>query len=102
MAAPVVPDPTFSALYDDATKWTHPTLDYEYYTERVGAPNPTTGNTMDRPATVTTLVNLATCTPTLIAFVPDNDNDAIYIRHSLTIYPSDPANTLPFDNQVMH
>ena len=31
MAAPVVPDPTFSALYDDATKWTHPTLDYEYY-----------------------------------------------------------------------
>ena len=23
MAAPVVPDPTFSALYNDATKWTH-------------------------------------------------------------------------------
>ena len=38
MAAPVIPDPTFSALYDDATKWTHPTLDYEYYTDRVGAP----------------------------------------------------------------
>ena len=65
MAAAVVPDPTFSALYDDASKWTHPTLDYEYYTEGVGAPNPTTGNTMDRPATVTTLVNLATHTPTL-------------------------------------
>ena len=38
MAAHVVPDPTFSALYNDTTKWTHPTLlDYEYYTERVGA-----------------------------------------------------------------
>ena len=36
MAAAVVPDPTFSALYDDPSKWTHPTLDYEYYTERVG------------------------------------------------------------------
>ena len=59
MAAPVVPDPTFSALYDDASKWTHPTVDYEYYTERVGAPNPTTTNTMDRPTTITTLVNLA-------------------------------------------
>ena len=101
MAAPVVPDPTFSALYDDASKWTHPTLDYEYYTERVGAPNPTTTYTMDRPATVTTLVNLATRTPTLVAFVPANDNDAIYIRHSLTIYPSDPVNTLPFDNEVI-
>ena len=56
---------------------------------------------MDRPATVTTLVSLATRTPTLIAFVPDNDNDAIYIGHSLTIYPSDPANTLPFDDEVI-
>ena len=56
---------------------------------------------MDRPATVTTLVNLATQTPTLIAFIPVNDNDAIYIGHSLTIYPSEPANTLPFDDRVI-
>ena len=101
MAALVVPDPTFSALYNDASKWTHPTVDYEYYTERVGAPNPITGNTMDRPATITMLVNLSTRTPTLIAFVPVNDNDAIYIGHSLTIYPSDLANTLPFDDRVI-
>ena len=63
MAAPVVPDPTFSALYDDATKSTHPTLDYEYYAERVGAPTPTTGNTMNCQNTITTLVNLVTRTP---------------------------------------
>ena len=63
MAAPVVPNPTFSALYDDASKWTHPTLDYEYYTERVGALAPTVGTVMDRPNTITTLVNLATRTP---------------------------------------
>ena len=55
----------------------------------------------DRPATVTTLVNLATRTPTLIAFIPANDHDAIYIGHSLTIYPSDPANTLPFGDRVI-
>ena len=101
MAAPVVPDPTFYALYDDATKWTHPTLDYEYYAERVGAPTPTVGTVMDRPNTITTLVNLATHTPTLIAFIPENDNNVIYIGHSLTIYPSDPANTLPIDDRVI-
>ena len=67
MATPVLPDPTFDALYNDGTKWTHPTLlDYEYYyAERVGAPTPTTGNLMDRPTTITTLTNLATRTPTL-------------------------------------
>ena len=56
---------------------------------------------MDRPITITTLVNLVTRTPPLIDFVPENDNDAIYIGHSLTIYPSDPANTLPIDDRVI-
>ena len=37
---------------------------------------------MDRPNTITTLVNLATRTPMLIAFIPENDNNAIYIGHS--------------------
>ena len=36
----------------------------------------------------------------LAFFVPENDNDAIYIGHSLTIYRNDPANTLPFDDKV--
>ena len=44
MAAAVVPDPTFSALYDDASKWTHPTLDYE--TKIFETPEP---NTYDNP-----------------------------------------------------
>ena len=83
MAAPVVPDPTFDALYDDATKWTHPTLDYLYYAEWVGAPTPTTGNLMDRPMTITILTNLATRTPTLIAFVPENDNDGARLEATL-------------------
>ena len=69
MAAPVVPDPTFDALYDDTTKCTHPTLDYLYYAERVGAPTPTTGNLMDCPKTITTLTNLATRTPTQIGLI---------------------------------
>ena len=49
MAAAVVPDPTFSALYNDASKWTHPILDYEYYAACIGAPTPTAGTVMDRP-----------------------------------------------------
>ena len=58
MAAAVVPDPTFSA----ASKWTHPTPDYEYYAKHVGAPTPTSGTVLNRQATITTttLVNLAT------------------------------------------
>ena len=40
------------------------------YADCVGAPTPTTADTMDHPVTITTLVNLATRTPTLITFVP--------------------------------
>lgn len=41
MAATLVPDLTFSTLCNDASKWSHPTPDYEYYVARVSAPTPT-------------------------------------------------------------
>ena len=50
---------------------------------------PTVGTVMDRPSTITTLINLATRSPMLVAFMPANDNDAIYVGNSLTMYPSD-------------
>ena len=74
MAAAVIPDPTFSTLYGNASKWSDCTPDYEYYAPGVSAPTPTGS-----------LVNLATHLLTLIAFVPTNNNDAIYVGHSLTI-----------------
>ena len=91
MAAAVIPDPAFSALYNDASKWSYPTPNYEYCPVWVGAPTQTVGTVMDHPTTITMLVNQSTCSPMMIAF----DNDDIYVGHSLTAYPSDPANTLP-------
>ena len=98
MAAPA---PTFfSALYTDAAKWNEPAPDYTFYSTRVGGAA-TRGGGLDRAATITTLANLATHSPTMVAFVPDNDQDVIYVGHSLTLYPSDPANVLPFDDSVV-
>ena len=55
---------------------------------------------MDCPTTINTLVNPATRSPTMVAFVPANDADVIYISHLLTVYPSDATNTLPYDNNL--
>ena len=51
--------------------------------------------------TITTLVNLVTGTLTLIAFILANNNDAIYMGHLFTVYPSDPETNLPYDNRVI-
>ena len=48
---------------------------------------------LDRPNTITTLVNLATCLPTMEAFVHDNDADVIYVGHSLIVYPRNTQST---------
>ena len=77
MAAPA---PTFSALYTNATKWNEPKPDYTFYSTRVGGAATADGG-QDRAATITTLVNLATRLPTMVAFIPDNDQDVIYVGH---------------------
>ena len=50
---------------------------------------------------MTGLVNLARRSPTLIAFCPADDNEYIYVGHSLSVYPSDPLNALGFDGNII-
>ena len=50
---------------------------------------------------MTGLANLARRSPTLIAFCPADDNDYIYVGHSLSVYPSDPLNALGFDGNII-
>ena len=54
----------------------------------------------DRNQTITGLMNLAACSPTLVAFCPTDDNEYIYVGHSLSIYPTDPLVNLGFDGHT--
>jgi hypothetical protein len=47
------------------------------------------------------LVNLAHSTPTVICFTVKNDNDHIYVCHSPTLLPGNPANATAFDNKCV-
>ena len=51
--------------------------------------------------TMSGLANLARRSPTLIAFCPADDNDYIYVGHSISVYPSDPLNALGFDSNII-
>ena len=85
--AAVVPPPTILVLYTAAAKWNEPTPDYTFYATRVCGAATADGG-LDRATTITTLVNLATRSPMVVAFIPNNDQDVIYVGHSLTIYPT--------------
>ena len=100
MAAPA---PTFSDLYSDAAQWDEPVPDYDALILLLGGvAGTTTGAAVyDRATTMTALANLARRSPTLVAFCPADDNDYIYVGHSLSVYPSDPLNALGFDGNII-
>ena len=87
------PPPVFSDLFDDATKWGEPVPDYDALILHLGGVASTAVGApalYDRAQTMLGLANLAHRSPTLIAFCPADDNEYIYVGHSLSVYPSDP------------
>ena len=100
MAAPA---PMFSDLYSDTNQWDEPAPDYDALILLVGGvAGTTTGAAVyDRATTMNALANLARRSPTLVAFCPSDDNGYIYVGHSLSVYPSDPLNTLGFDGNII-
>ena len=85
------PPPVFSDLFDDAAKWDEPTPDYEALIQLLGGVASTVAGApalYNRGQTMTGLANLACCSPTLIAFCPSDDNEYIYVGHSVSIYPT--------------
>ena len=98
------PPPLFSTLYDDPTKWDEPTPDYGALIALMGGVAGTAHGApalFDRNQTMTGLTNLASRSPTLVAFCPADDNDYIYVGHTLSMYPTDPLAPLAFDGHVI-
>ena len=97
------PPPLFSDLYNLPAKWDEPTPDYAALILRLGG-TPATGGTpaiFDRRQTMTGLANLVRRSPTLIAFCPADDNNYIYVGHSVSLYPTNPLNNLGFDGNLI-
>ena len=46
------------------------------------------------------IANITQHTPTILAFVLDNNLDYIYVGHTPTVYPADPTEAMPFDNHM--
>ena len=98
------PPPVFLDLFNDATKWDEPVPDYDALILLLGGVASTAAGApalYDRAQTMTGLANLSRCSPTLIAFCPADDNEYIYVGHSISVYPSDPLNALGFDGNII-
>ena len=83
------PPPVFSDLFHDATKWDKPVPDSDALILLLGGVASTATGAPALYDCTTGLANLAPRSPTLIAFCPADDNDYIYVGHSLSVYPSD-------------
>ena len=98
------PPPVFSTLFDDATKWDEPAPDYDALILLLGGVASTVAGApglYNRGQAMYGLANLARRSPTLIAFCPADDNEYIYVGHSISVYPNDPLNPLGFDSNVI-
>ena len=98
------PPPVFSDLFNDATKWDEPAPDYNALILLLGGVASTAHGApalYDRGQTMSGLANLARRSPTLIAFCPADDNEYIYVGHSISVYPNDPLHPLGFDSNVI-
>ena len=90
------PNPLFSTLFGDATKWTEPTPDHAVVLGAVGS-----GSAADQTTAKRHVLNMAVHSPTVVAFVIDADCDHIYVGHSPTQYPASLGTAMPFDNLLV-
>ena len=75
-----------SAIYGDARHWDVHRPDHGAFLQNFGA-----GNAADRNATAVATLNLAARSPTVVAMIMDGDDDHIYVLHTMTRFPADPA-----------
>ena len=94
-----VVDPRFSALYGDASKWLEAAPDYDAVIAKVGATDG--AGVLARSACMTTLLNLAVRSPTVVAFVLASDPDLIHVGHSCTRYPANISKPSAVDDQFV-
>jgi hypothetical protein len=92
--------PAFSQIYGDPALWASPSPDYNLLTARFGpgvAPAAATTAADCR----TGLAQTCALSPVVVAFVADAECDAIYVAHSLTVYPADLADPTPLDGLLV-
>ena len=91
------PQPKFSELYSTLNAWDSPTPDCVPLNNSFGG-----ANAADMTTVKDAIMALSARSPTLLAFVLSNDEDAIYVGHSPSIYPADHASpAADIDNRVM-
>ena len=97
MAAAVPPPQLFSALYADRSLWETPNPSYDtlcgIFSHRVGC--------AAAPACRDGLAQLAVRSPTVIAFMMNSDLEAIYVAHSISLFPADPTSTTTMDGMMV-
>ena len=79
----------------DATLWADPTPNCLALARVVGD---TATNWADAQVAI---ANIAQRTPTVLAFVLDNDPDCICVGHTPSVCPADPTEAMPFDNHLV-
>ena len=91
-----VPNPSFADLFTSADAWVDLNPDYAALMGTLGHGSATTG-----PDVATGMHNLATRTPTAIAFVMEADEDHVYIGHSPHLYPTDVLQPTAMDGRIV-
>ena len=88
---------TASTLYADASKWDEHRPDHAALLTKIGG-----GVTAARDKVEQMYLNMATRSPTAVAFVITGSEDYIHISHTLTQFPQDVVNPVPFgDNSIV-
>lgn len=89
--------PLFSQLFGDASKWENFSPTYGVLTDHFACG----AAAMAAPQCRDGLVQLATRTPVVVAFVTDAECDTIYVAHSLTLFAGDVSSPTTMDGLVV-
>ena len=84
-----------SDYYSEAGNWDRPNPNYNTLLGQVGGGS---GNSQAQVASA--LLNIASHSPVVIAFIMHDDEDKIFVGHTVTKYPTDLENNTPFDDLV--
>ena len=88
---------TASTLYADASKWDEHRPDHTAILNSLGG-----RVAVGRDKVEQMYLNMATRSPTVVAFVITGSEDFIHIGHTMTQFPQDLVNPVPFgDNSVV-
>ena len=88
-------DTNISTLFLDGMKWADHDPDYGILLNAVGA-----GSAADTTDCGRDLLNISARSPTVLCFIIQGDEDAIYVGHSPVHYPGNVAAATGYDNLI--